>query len=267
MEFAAFDAHEVFAWQLNARWRLDQMLEGRFYRPIGQNFGVAQSESLTHSLAIARLWLRDQVGLRTRVGAIETGQTAVIPSRESEFAEALLGWRHDFTPTWTSDITAGAFVLRVSDSDAVLMPAASAALSYRHTGQEFDFRAARTVDPNVYLGAALERDLVMLSAGFPMGRWEAFRLGAIADLEHDSSIGVPGEPNPTTNILLLLASASYQPGNMFMCRLEYTFRDQLPSAAAPGTSPFPAFRRQMLMFTIEAQYPPVSGYTSAQQQP
>ena len=260
-EFLAFDAHEAFAWQLNARWRLDQMLEGRFFLPIGQNLEIAQSESLTHALAITRVWQRDEAGLRTRLGAIKTDQAtlaggSLVPGREGEFAEALLSWRHDLTPSWTSDLAAGGFVLHLAGSDAVLTEAGSAALSYRHTGQELDLRAARSVEPNVYLGTAIERDLVMLSVGFPMGRWEALRLNAIADFEHDSSIGVPGGATPTANILVVTAGASYQPANMFSCRLEYTFRDQLASSAAPGTSPFPSFRRQMVMFTIEVHYPP-----------
>jgi hypothetical protein len=260
-EFAAFNASEALAWQLGGMWRLDQVLEGRLYDPIGKNSGFAQSESLTHVLGIARLWPRDQVGLRTRLGAIKTGQAApvggpVIPGREGEFAEALLGWRHDFTPTWTSDLAAGASVFHVSESPVEATPSGSATLSYRYIGREFGLRAARTVDPNVYLGTTLQRDLVMLSVGFPLGRWDTLRLNALADLEHDSGTSAPGGPTTTANIIVLLAGASYQPGNMFMCRLEYTFRDQLPSAAAPGISPIPSFLRQMVMFTLGVQYPP-----------
>lgn len=261
MQFVAFDAHEAFVWQLNARWRLDQMLAGGFFHPIGQNLGIAQSESLTHSLAITRLWGRDQVGLRTRLGAIKTGQATpvggtVIPGREGEFAEALVGWRHDFTPTWSSDLAAGAFVIALSGSDTVVTGAGSAALSYRYIGRELDLRAARTVEPNVFLGAALERDVVSLSVVFPLGRWDALHLNALADLEHDSTAGAPGGPTPTTNILVVSAGATYQPGNMFKYRLEYTFRDQLASAAVAGITSFPSFRRQVVMFTIDVHYPP-----------
>ena len=261
MQFVAFDAHEAFVWQLNPRWRLDQMLEGRFFHPIGQDLGIAQSESLTHALAITRLWGRDQVGLRSRLGAIKTDQATpvgglVIPGREGEFAEALVGWRHDFTPTWSSDLAAGAFVVGLSGSDTVVTEAGSAALSYRYIGRELDLRAARTVDPNVFLGAALERDLVSLSVVFPMGQWDALLLNALADFEHDSTAGVPGGATPTTNIVVATAGASYQPGHMFKYRLEYTFRDQLASAAVASTTSFPSFHRQIVMFTVEVHYPP-----------
>jgi len=108
-EFAAVDATEAFTWQVNSAWRLDQMLDGRLYRPIGDNPGTAQNESLVLALGIARTWLRDQAGLRTRVGVIETGEAAlagapVIRGYKSEFAEALLSWRRDWTPTWTSQL-------------------------------------------------------------------------------------------------------------------------------------------------------------------
>ena len=259
-EFAAFDAHEAFAWQIGGIWRLNQMLEGRLYYPVGDNPGRARSESLMHALGIARLWQRDQAGLRTRVGVLWIGQTApvglpLVPARQEEFAEALLGWRHDFTPSWTSDLAAGAFVLRASDADVRLTPAGSATLAYRNAGQEFEVGAARTVEPNVYVGAATERDLVGLTLGRVIGQWEALRLAAMADLEHDSTTSASGGPSPTANILVLQAGAHYQPGKIFMYSLEYTFRDQFASAAAPGSSPFYSFRRQMVMVTIDVHYP------------
>ena len=259
-EFAAFDAYDIFAWQLNSAWRLDQMLDGRLYRPIGDNPGTAQNESLVLALGIARTWLRDQAGLRTRVGVIEIGEAApagapVIPGYKGEFAEALLSWRRDWTPTWTSQLGAGAFVLHVPGSNVGPTPAGSATVSYRNTGQELELRVARTVDPNVYVGAALERDLVSLRAALPIGRWQAFHLDAMADLEHDSGAGTLGGPTSTADIFFLQAGASYQPGNMFMFRLQYMFRDQFSASAAPGTSPFAVFRQQTAMFTIEAHYP------------
>jgi len=259
-EFAAVDANEAFTWQVNSAWRLDQMLDGRLYRPIGDNPGTAQNESLVLALGIARTWLRDQAGLRTRAGVIETGEAApagapVIPGYKSEFAEALLSWRRDWTPTWTSQLGAGAFVLHVPGSYTGPTPAGSATVSYRNTGQEIELRVARTVDPNVYVGAALERDLVSLRAALPIGRWQAFHLDAMADLEHDSGAGTLGGPTSTADIFFLQAGASYQPGNMFMYRLQYMFRDQFSASAAPGTSPFAAFRQQTAMFTIEVHYP------------
>jgi len=260
-EFAAFEAHEAFAWQVNGPWRADQLLDGSLYRPIGDSPGSGQNESLTLGLGIARTWLRDHAGLRTRVGVIEIGEVApaglaVVPGGDSEFAEALLSWKHDWTPNWTSEIGAGALVLRALGSDTALTPAGSATLAYRYASQELEFRAARTVEPNVYVGAALERDVVSLRAGFPIGRWEAFRLEAMADLEHDSGAGTPGGPTSTANILYLQAGARYQPGSMFILSLQYMFRDQFSASAAPGTSPFSAFRRQTAMFTIEVHYPP-----------
>jgi hypothetical protein len=259
-EFAAVDANEAFTWQVNSAWRLDQMLDGRLYRPIGDNPGTAQNESLVLALGIARTWLRDQAGLRTRVGVIEIGEAApagapVIPGYKGEFAEALLSWRRDWTPTWTSELGAGAFVLHVPGSNVGPTPAGSATVSYRNTGQELELRVARTVDPNVYVGAALERDLVSLRAALPIGRWQAFHLDAMADLEHDSGAGTLGGPTTTADIFFLQAGASYQPGNMFMYRLQYMFRDQFSASVAPGTSPFAAFRQQTAMFTIEVHYP------------
>ena len=260
-EFLSLGAREAFAWQLGAMWRLDQMLDGRLYRPIGSNPGLAQNESLTNALGIARLWLRDQAALRTNVGVIESGEAAPaglqpIPGHQSELAEVLLSWRHDWTTTWTSELAAGALLLHVPGSYTGPTPAGSATLTYRNTGQELELRAARTVSPNVYVGSALERDLVSVRAGLPIGRWQALHLDGMADLEHDSGVGSLGGPTSSANVFFLQAAARYQqPGNMFMYSLQYTFRDQLSSSAAAGTSLFSAFRQQMVMFTVEVHYP------------
>ena len=258
--FMTVEAREAFLWQFAAMWRLDQTLEGRLYLPVGDNSGSAQNRILTHGLGIARLWLRDQAGLRTRVGVIETrgsapvGQT-VIPGRESEFAEALLGWRHSLTPDWTSDLAAGAFVVRIPDSGMHPAAAGLVSVSYQREGQALELRAARTAEPNGYLGTMLERSLVSLTAGLTIGRWQALRLDTTASFEHDSSPGTASGTAPTANFLFFQAGARYLPGDMFMYRLQYTFRDQLSSGAAPGTSPFAAFRQQMVLLTVEVHYP------------
>jgi hypothetical protein len=207
--------------------------------------------------------MRDHAGLRARVGVIETGaiipvgQVVAIPSSEDEFAEALLNWRHDFTPTWRSELAAGALVLHLPGGTVGPTPAGLAILYYQNAGQELELRAARTVEPNVFVGAAIERNLVSLRAGLPIGRWQVLRLNSVATLERDSA-AAPGGSTSTANILNVQAGARYQPGDMIAFSLDYTFRDQFAVSAAPGASPFTDFRRHIAMLTIEAHYPPAA---------
>jgi len=121
-------------------------------------------------------------------------------------------------------------------------PAGSATVSYRNTGQELELRVARTVDPNVYVGAALERDLVSLRAALPIRPWQAFHLDAWPTSNMTPARVPLAGPTTTADIFFLQAGASYQPGNMFMYRLQYMFAAiSFPLAVAPARRRSPPF--------------------------
>jgi hypothetical protein len=258
-EFVSVDAGEALSWQLGAWWHVDQALQGRLYRPISSNLGSAGNKSLTHDLEIARLWLRDRAGLRSRVGAISASSSAlagqpVTESRNGEFAELALSWKHDWTPELSHELAAGVFVLRVDETQ--VLPAGSASLLWRRTGREIELRAASTAESNIYVGSAYERSFVNLSIALPVDRRETLRLLASADLEHDSTAAVSGGSQTTANVFFTRLGLRWQPGDTFAYGLEYTFRDQRASAPSSGASSLSStFRRQMAMFTIEMQYP------------
>jgi hypothetical protein len=258
-QFLTFDAGEAFSWQPNSSWRLEQGLQGRLYRPVGSAQMVASNKSLTVDAQVTHLRQQDSYGLRGRAGAItsgngtQTGQLVTV-SRDSQFAEGALSWRHDWTPDLSHELAAGVFVLRADETR--LLPALSAGLGWRRDGSEIGLLAGRTAESNIYIGTAYERSFVTLRMALPVDRLERIRLFADANLEHDSTSAAPVGAQGTANILSARAGLRWQLGEMFGCALEYTFRDQRASATESGPSFFSTYRRHMAVLTIDMNYPP-----------
>jgi hypothetical protein len=258
--FIGVDASETLASQISGAWRVDQTLEGHWYRPLGSALGSSQNKSATLTADINHTWTRDWAGLRTRLGAITAsgttsvaGQTAAV-HRTGEFAELALSWQHDWTIDFRHAVAAGAFALRADESR--LLPAGSVSLLWHRTGHEIELRAARTADSNVFIGAAFERRLVSLRLALPIDRFELLRVFALADLEHDTTLATSAMSSGSANVVFVHLGISWQPGDMFAFGLEYTFRDQHASQPDAGVSAFSTFRRQTAMLTVRMQYPP-----------
>jgi hypothetical protein len=255
---------ERFAWQVNAAWNIGQSLEGNLYRPLGSGYaGVTGNKSAAFAAEVAHTWQHDWVGLGGRLGAVvasggtQTTDTTPVPDH-SEFAQAELTWRHDWTPEVTHRLSAGASVLRAYD--VRVLPAAAASVTWRGTRHNLELRAARTTDSNIYLGAAYERSLVGLTLGFPLDRYDLLQLFLNGDLERDSMVAASGGPTGTVDVLFLRSGLHWRPGDLFTFSLEYWFRDQQGSTPNSGPSAFSSLRRQMAMLTCEIQYPPRGFY-------
>ena len=258
-KFLSLNVGEALSWQVGGSWHVDQALEGRMYHPLGNVPGLAANKSLTLDTEINRLWQRDSGGLRGRFGAIatesssQTGQP-ITGSPNSELAQLESTWRHEWTAELTHELTAGVLFLRRDGVRA--FPAESAAVMWRRVGREIGLRAEQSAGSNIYVGTVYQRSLVSVRIGLPLDRYELLRLIASADLEHDSTSAGPSEPGGTANVFSMRFGLHWMPGNMFTYGLDYTFRDQHASAAdSGGVQTFSSFRRQLVVLTVEAQYP------------
>jgi hypothetical protein len=267
-KFVGVDVGEVLASEIGGSWRVDQTLQGRLYRPLGNNLVTTENRGATFMAGLHHLWARDGVGLRTQLGFMTSDTSTVsAPSGQSEtvtltseLAELSLSWQRDWTPEFHHAVTAGAFILH-TDSSRVL-PAGSASLLWHRTGYDVEIRGTSSADSNIYVGAAFRRSLVGLRVALPLDRLEQLRVTVDADVEHDSTVGASSSASGSANVALAHAALSWRPGDMFVFGLEYTFRDQRGSQTDTGTSPspttssFPTFRGQTAMFTVGVRYPP-----------
>lgn len=258
-KFMSLSAGEALSWQLGGSWSIAQSLDGGMYRPIGSAPGLAANKSLILNAAINHLWQRDSGGLRGRLGAITTDiNTQAGPttpgSPDSQFAQLESTWRHEWTAEVTHELSAGVLFLRRDGVRA--LPAESAAILWRRGGSDIGLRGEQSAGSNIYVGTVYQRSLVSLTIGLPLDRYELLRFLATADLEHDSASAVANGAGGTANIFATHIGVHWMPGNMFTYGLDYTFHDQRASAeGSVGASTFASFRRQLVVFTVEAQYP------------
>lgn len=262
-EFLTLYAHQALSWQLGAAWSVGQSLDGRIYRPISDDSGSLTNKSLSFAAQVNHQWQRDSAGLQTSLGVIEstgTGTTdpqtglLVTPSQQSEFGDAMLSWKHEWTPELNHQASAGVFVLR-TDRTRVL-PAGSATVLWRHLEHSAQLSAGRSADSNIYVGAAYERTYAMLRVDLGLDRVDTLRLLAEANLEHDTTTAGATGTEGSANVFFGRLALRWRPGDTFRFALEYLIRDQhATSGQAGNTSPFASLNRQTVMLTVEVSYP------------
>jgi hypothetical protein len=258
--FVGIDVGETLAWQLTGAWRVDQALGGNWFRRLGDALGSSGNESAALSVGVNHAWTSDSAGLRSRVGVITSGAASTQsaqPARTnatSEYGELGLSWRRDWRPDLFHTVSAGAFVLRTDKS--TVLPGGSVSLLWHRTGYEIELRAGRTAESNIYIGTVYERDSVGLRVGMPIDRLDQLRVLASADVERDTIVGSSTGVGGSADVVFAGLAIHWQPGDMFVFGLDYTFRDQF-AASYSGNSTLASFRRQTAMVSVGVQYPPI----------
>jgi hypothetical protein len=253
--FLAIEAGQSLTWRIGAAWSVAESMAGRLFRPIGSvQPGVAENRSAVLDWALNHLWQADSVGIHGQLGANSTDVGASEGPNHAEFAQTDLAWRHEWRPEMSSQLSGGLLMLYADEARTV--PAAAATVDWNDAGRAVGLRAARMADTNMYSGTIYQRDLVGLTIGLPLDRYQLLRLSASGELDHVSSPASSNGPAGTANLLILQCGLRWQPGELFTFGLEYWFRDQFASTSDSAQPAFANFRRQMAMFTIDVRYPP-----------
>jgi hypothetical protein len=256
-KFLTANVGETLSWMMTGAWSLDQGLAGRIYRPLGDNtVGTTRNKSASFDLGVSRAWQRDTGGVHGVLGVMSaagtpTGQTTEVTSN-SDYGQAELTWRRDWSAEITHNLAAGVFFVK---TDKVhVLPSGLASIAWRRLGNEVELRASRSATTSIYVGTAYVRSIVSLNASVPLDRWERLRFVAGGDVEHASNVGGTDSVSGSANVYSARAGLTWRPGNMFTYGLDYNFRDQRASA---GSTTISSFKRQTIMLTVDVQYPPV----------
>jgi len=256
--FLGIDASESLASQLSAAWRVDQALEGHWYRPWGDALTSAGNKSASLRGALNHTWTRDWAGLQTRVGVATQDEQAITSNSTSEFGELALSWQHEWTPDLRHTVAAGIAFLHVEEWHP--MPAGSASLLWNKNGRNAELRASTGASANYYTGVAYQQSSVGLRVGLPIDRLERFRLAASADLERGRTLASSTTQESAAEVAFLRASAAWAASETLALSLQYTFRYQravtTESGTDSGAGAFPTLRQQTIMLSVQVQYPP-----------
>jgi hypothetical protein len=259
-ELLTVQAGETVTWRPSPSWSFSESLDGQFYRPINDDSNTGSNKRLTLGVQASHLWTRDTAGLRGRMGqvwresAVDTAQTPT-GQTTSQFADVGLAWTHEWSQEWNHDVSAGISVVRAYDRTNAA-PSASAGVLWRRLGTSAALRVGQSADANIYVGTAYNRRFVSLNVQTPIDRWETLRATAGGNIEHVWTSSTSDGSEASANAYSARAGLYWQPSPMVSLSLDYSFRDQRPSATGSTPSLFPAVRRQTAMFTIEVRYPP-----------
>lgn len=255
-QYLNITASELLAWMMTGSWSLNQAINARLYRPLGDTTsGSRENKTADFDLGVTRAFQRDAVGVQTVVGVISSsvpasGQTPAV-SATSEYGQAQLNWRHDWTSELSHSLAGGLFFVRTDE--VKVLPAGSASLAWRSLGREAELRAARSATTSTYAGVVYVRDILSLRVALPIDQRERLRFTSAGNLERASSAGTSSGLSGSTRIVSINASLRWKPGDTFSYALDYSFRDQKASADSSG---FASYRRQTVLFTVEMGYPP-----------
>jgi len=99
------------------------------------------------------------------------GAANMRPTGQWIFGRALVGWRHELSPAWSTWLQAGPSVMYLIDSgNGVLAPAGIAALNYTSVPWFASLTAEQTPTANPFLGSAILADNVIARLAIPLTR-------------------------------------------------------------------------------------------------
>jgi hypothetical protein len=150
--------------------------------------------ALSTDVGIERDWTRDGGRLELTAGqekapAMQVDE-GVIPPQTGDYGRAALGWVHQLTPTWRSDLSAGAFAARTAESAKLTYgPAWRGSLNWRGRHFRSAFLYDRSVQPSVVLGGIFVTDRASARATGRFGRDERIRFTGLIRYARISAVG------------------------------------------------------------------------------
>jgi hypothetical protein len=119
-------------------------------------------------------------------------QEGIVPEENGIFWRGALGWSHQFTPKWRSDVSGGIFGARISESQPMTFgPAFRAGLNWKGRWFKSAFLVDHTPQPSVVMGGIFLTDRASARATGRFGKDERYRFTGLIRYSRVSAIGVP----------------------------------------------------------------------------
>lgn len=149
----------------------------------GVSVNLPRTTALTLTLSGDRLSGRETYLVELAASDMYTQTDAVGPVDPTTYGHTLLGrllvgWKHDLSPVWSTELEAGPSVMLRLDGSGVLAPAAVATLAYNRVPWSAALIATQTPALNPFLGQATISDQILAHAALPLTRSELFYFGA-----------------------------------------------------------------------------------------
>jgi hypothetical protein len=211
MGYIGGSASESLALELSPVWNLYQSTGADAFSTVRAGDPDPFIWSVTTDAGLERAFVRDALRLEATAGrqVVPTMLTedGLLPAQTGDFGRLALGWSHQLSEKWRTDVAGGAYAGRASQlHDWAFGPAWRGGLHWR--GQQFRVSGLydRSVQPSVTLGGIFLTDRASIRAVGRFGSEERFRVRGILRYQRMSALGpvipLPAPPPPVDPSLM-----------------------------------------------------------------
>ncbi len=258
--FVGGSASQSLSLELSPRWGAYQSTDFQFYSPIIGTRVAPPILTAGAGFGFDRIWPRD-VGRLELDGGLEVSPERLegdelLPPDRGHFGRAALGWGHQLTPGWASDLSGGVYAAKVGeDYSYATGPAWRAALRARGEQWRGNVAYDHTAHSSVVLGGIFLSDRVSLRALRLFGQDERFRFTGRFRIERLMAMAVPPEERgPATRWQAMIGVAA-RPWSRRHIDVSLTYRLTEQLGARLGPRNIRTLERNVVLLTVTVGVP------------
>jgi hypothetical protein len=180
--YLATTAGEDLGYQPNSRRGYGESLSVSQVRYLETAMPLPTTTFVSGAARATRLVGREVFTLDVAVGdSFTTVEPALMQGTFAQghtiLAQALVGWRHEVSPYWTTQLQAGPSMIAKLSGTGVIAPAATATISYARTPWIASASAVQSPAPNLFFGDATITDQAIVRLALPVLRSELVYVG------------------------------------------------------------------------------------------
>lgn len=220
---------------------------------------AARSFVVNQSGHFERAWGRDALTVDVLGSYFDSSETADeiaagLPGAERTVdGQALVGWRHEFSPAAFVGASAGVLVLdTLGDGGGLSVePVATGIAHYQTKVALAELIVSQSLQLNVYLGQPLLVDGAIGRLVIPLDRLERLNLVGVGTAQRQWSFGPPLAA--AVDLLAADVGLAFRPLTYpLVAALDYTAQEQIGHTVA--MTPYPSLHRQVVMLTLTATW-------------
>lgn len=212
-------------------------------------------------VGLERIWTSDGIGIDASVGYANTTAPAPTPSQEVVMLTGSPHWRHDWTPTLSSTVAAGAtIVYPVGDTqgDARLAPYGRAGLFYFWENTTFGVNYSVGITASPLTGQVIRSDQITANVLTPLSLHEHVTLGASAGVLRSHILDLNNPANEQKfDALMTDVDVTWQASGIVSLFARYQFLAQLGDVNVVGLNP--SFLRDTFLVGVQFSSRPAGG--------
>ncbi|HVH46050.1 MAG TPA: hypothetical protein VM925_27060 [Labilithrix sp.] len=245
--------------ELTPRLRLEQGADAGYLTSIAPSPPI-ETFLANVNVGLERIWRNDGVGVELRAGYVNTKVPPPAPTQEFITLTGAPRWRHDWTNSLSTTVSAGASVVfaTTGNTDPLLAPFGRASALYLWEDTTFGLNYSVGVAASPLTGQVIRSDQVTANVFTPISQHERVFLGASAGFLRASVVDLVNRANSQDfDALLTDVDLTWQASGLVGVFARYQFIAQLGEVNVAGVNP--SFLRDFFLVGVQLSSRPAGG--------